>query len=661
MDRCVDTLSNDAVLDRRLHELEPVSRMLLALIAHSRQPRWTAGSLLEMLAALGHAEGMRPVLALMDEGLLYPDIHSQVPALKGFEQWMCQASATGHWVFTHPHVMARAVGWDLGIPTFPDLFTDVSHVREFDGLDWLIRLAVVWQHATSASFRQTQQGDLFKRDLERLRADPLLSAPLDATAEIPDAPNLTVALGRNLGILTTNDNELRAGALPADWELGSFAASESLWTSLLHVNTWNSAEGTRDLRGATNPYPAAYLLALLYIARLPDSAWIRPSDVETWVLNQHPYWEHRSLPTKSAADAPMFGPFLLGLAPQFGLLRTAKTTTEEPVISLSRVGRALLGAASAAALEPAHTKTLLVQPNLEIVAYRQGLTPSLVGALSKFASWKSIGPACTLQLQPDTVYRALEAGWTCDSIVQLLDQHGTRPTPPAVIESLRTWSNKRERLQVYSNAVLFEFHSTEQLETAVARGLPGVRVSERLLLVPNERVIDYRHFKLIGTRDYSLPPDRCVDVDSDGVTLNIDPARSDLLLETELGRFAECLRGPGVNGRPQYQLTPSSLAAGRERGVNLQMLESWFEQRTGRPLTPAGRLLLAGPMIRSCEINRPLVLHVETAGIADGLIQWPGTRHLIEGRLGPTALIVAEGRIEELRAKLLELGLSFQA
>jgi hypothetical protein len=302
-----------------------------------------------------------------------------------------------------------------------------------------------------------------------------------------------------------------------------------------------------------------------------------------------------------------------------------------------------------------------VQPNLEIVAYRQGLSPVIVAALSHFAAWKTIGPACTLQLEPGTVYRALEAGADYDTILQTLEQHNTRPLPPSVLESLRTWANKRERLQVYSAAALFEFNTPEHLHEALARGLSGSRISERLLLVPNEGLIDYRHFRLIGTRDYGLPPDQCVDVDSDGVTLTIDQARSDLLLETELSRFAEPLARSGLNGRRQYRLTPDSLLAGRERGVTMQLLEEWFVERTGRPLTPAARLLLTGPLLGPCEFSRPLVLHVETPGLADGLMQWPDTRLLIQSRLGPTALVVAEEHVPTLRELFRKLGLGLKA
>ena len=219
IERCVDSLSNDAVIDRRLHDLDPAARKLLALMAYSRQPRWKAGSLVELLAAIGHAEGMRPVLTLMDEGLLYPEL-DKVTSLHGFEQWMCQAGGAGYWVFTHANVLARAHDFDLGLSNVPTAAVEASGIQESDGLDWLLRLATIWQQAAAGSIRQTQSGDFFKRDIERLRNDPLLNAGLESPMAVPDPALLAAALARHEQILIANENELRAGHLPSEWDDG---------------------------------------------------------------------------------------------------------------------------------------------------------------------------------------------------------------------------------------------------------------------------------------------------------------------------------------------------------------------------------------------------------------------------------------------------------
>src|SRR5439155_6781522 len=166
--------------------------------------------------------------------------------------------------------------------------------------------------------------------------------------------------------------------------------------------------------------------------------------------------------------------------------------------------------------------------------------------------------------EPGSVYRALEMGESMSSIVQLLEGHGMKGLPSAVLDSLKTWSSKRERISVYAAGAIFEFASAAEMNEAIARGLPAQRLTDRLAIVANEKEIEYKHFRLTGTRDYTLPPERCVDVEADGVTLSVDLARSDLLLETEMQRFADLIGADGLPGRRYYSLTPASIAAARQ-------------------------------------------------------------------------------------------------
>jgi hypothetical protein len=55
------------------------------------------------------------------------------------------------------------------------------------------------------------------------------------------------------------------------------------------------------------------------------------------------------------------------------------------------------------------------------------------------------------------------------------------------------------------------------------------------------------------------------------------------------------------------------------------------------------------------EVRRLLVLEVSTPLLADGLVQWPESRRLIEQRIGPRALVIDERHLDELQAKLNEL------
>jgi hypothetical protein len=660
--RCLATTSDVTIIERRLKELEPAERRLLALIAHSRQPLWQLGSLVELMISLGEDDGLRPVFSLLEAGLLFPLLPGSESeatsrqALKSFEQWLAFASHAGLQVFAHPLAMERALGEDFGLEAV-ETVNVAGAVLEADGLDWPLRLAILWQRLAAAPLRRTQQGDFFKRDYDRLDGDPLLNGPSDEG--LPGVPNpgfLAVSLALALDVLSEKDGELHAAPLPADWTEDLPAVLAALWQTLPHMRDWNPQEGWRQSEQAGNPFLSAGLLSLLLLARLPAENWTTPAIVQDWIHLHHPFWTADAVRPSRQAD--WMSPFLLGLAYQLRMVQAARTAEGALAVRLSPLGRWLLGLAAAGPAQPAFPRTLLVQPNLEIVAYRQGLTPGLIVFLARIASWQSLGSVCLLQLGPESVYRGLEGGLTFETILQTLEKHGTRPTPTAVIDSLRTWSDKRDRITIYPSAALLEFGTKEELDGALVRGFPGVRIGDCLAVVPSESSIDYSLFRLISSRDYAARPEQCVEVGEDGVTLTVDVTRSDLLLESELSRFAESIDRPSANGRRRYRLTPSSIAAARSGGMNWQLLDTWFQQRTGLPAPPAALLLMTAGQESSPNLRRHVVLEVASEALADGLMQWPQSRQLIAVRLGPTALSVPEQDIEALRQLLAQLGMS---
>jgi hypothetical protein len=94
--------------------------------------------------------------------------------------------------------------------------------------------------------------------------------------------------------------------------------------------------------------------------------------------------------------------------------------------------------------------------------------------------------------------------------------------------------------------------------------------------------------------------------------------------------------------------------------VTLASLEAWYEQRTGGRVPAAVRLFLVGPHMPAAGLRSHLVLNVATAEMADGLMQWPQTRALVEERLGPTALVVEPDNAERLKALLASLGIGVE-
>ena len=77
---------------------------------------------------------------------------------------------------------------------------------------------------------------------------------------------------------------------------------------------------------------------------------------------------------------------------------------------------------------------LFVQPNFEVIAYRQGLTPQLVGRLSRFVWWSQIGAALELKLTRDSIVLGLDGGLTPEAILGNSDEAqsegGCQPESP---------------------------------------------------------------------------------------------------------------------------------------------------------------------------------------------------------------------------------------
>src|SRR5262245_13034589 len=66
--RCLASIENVAVVDRRLAAIDTSGRKLLKMMAHSRQSRWGLGNLVELIATLDSSVDIQPILALLENG-----------------------------------------------------------------------------------------------------------------------------------------------------------------------------------------------------------------------------------------------------------------------------------------------------------------------------------------------------------------------------------------------------------------------------------------------------------------------------------------------------------------------------------------------------------------------------------------------------------------
>jgi hypothetical protein len=643
-DRLLTALGDPVFIDRALRALSPAARKLLRLVGVSRQPLWRVRGLLDLLHALGHEDGIAAVSELLAAGLLYPALPPRSVPVTSFDGWLQQLTTQPLAAFALPLAAVRARGEDLMLPDLPAEQLPAATAQEADGLEWPLRLAVLWQVIRGGPLRRTQQGGFFKRDLDRLRGQPLLHAPpAEVVGPVPDPDLLTLLFAVEEDIVAPTGEQIAAAAFPETWSRGIHAAATGLFAALPGLALWDPLAGWMDDPAGSRWVAPVAVLALSLLA-VKGEAWVSVAAMDAWAR------------TATEAAPGTAEALLLGVLYQLRLVQAARHQDEWHV-RLSPLGRALAeGAKALPADRPAVEQTLLVQPNLEIILFRQGLTPALIARLSRFAVWKALGLACTLQLTAESVYHGLEGGETLADLVALFERHGTRGLSETVLGSLRSWASKRERVLVYPAALLLEFRTPADLDRALRQGLVERTVTDRIGLIASEDRIDYGQFRLVGSRDYLAPDELCADVGDDGLTLAVNENKSDLLLDSEVRRFAEPVTFAGPDDRPRYRMTAASLRSARRQGLDARGLDDWFRRRTGGPLPPATRLLLTGDETPPLELQQLVVLRVPTPEVADGLTSWPETRGLVAERLSATVLAVPADAVDRLRATLAEIG-----
>lgn len=651
VERIEATWKNPPVIDRLLKALPDFPQLLMAGLGRSRQPRWSMENLLTLMAAFGADDGPAEIATLFERGLLVAECDG---AIASFADWFSSEGGRGI-VHLPASVMARAAALPFRLQE-PQPVKAKPTMPAADGLDWPLRLAAIRQAVRLMPVKLTQAGTLYKRDHTRFTTESILQSPLESGIVPQDTGLLAFLWSRAVGLLSIGD-ELKAGTWPDAWSQSPIILVTDLFAALYAVREWDPCEGyTSDAQYAT---ATAGLLLGMLLAEAPND-YQSSTVLAEWLWDKHPHWSGlMSKATVETGGESWVDAYFASTLTPLGITEPA-LFNDGRAYRLTELGRHLFANGPVPATPPAFPQTLLVQPNGEILVYRQGLTPALIAKLTEFAAWKRIGTACTLELNAESVMRGLEEGIALAMLIQTLDRHGMKPTPVNVMDLLRRWADKRERIIVYPNAMLVEFLHAADLDNAISRGIVSFRLTDRVGLTADGSAPDFQHLRLVGNRDYEAKPSACVVAEDDGVTLRVDAAAADLLLDAEIARFAEPLAGTNGDAR-RYRMSPETLRAAAEQGQTLSNLDEWFLARSGEGLPAAAKLFLLPPYHASLHASRMLVIEVPTSEIADGLLQWPLTAAFVLKRLGPTAFAVEEHQLAPLQERLGQIGLRIES
>jgi hypothetical protein len=665
VEQIIKTLSNDKALAKLLDKAGEGAAQTVAILRRSPFVPWRWDQAITLLEAVGVPSAYTVLQSLLDVGIVVMKRTSTDDPLVRFDV------VTGASPNLLPLVALAGPLFDFPPEPIPFHSSAAGQpaegsYRQADGWEWPMRLAILWQMTWLAPIKRTQQRLLFKRDRERLTMNPLLaSETLDSLARIPDPGLMVYQLALDQGWLDPLVEEQSPTApLWQVWPDDLPTLLRLCGRGLVMHEDWNELGPDAPVGRFAADVVASRHWILLWLSTLSEDEGISLESLAVGLERQMAPWNGAGEPTgplrvpaeRATLCRSWVRGFVLGSLYQVGLVEVADLTSSSPMVRLTPLGRQFVGLPATMAPPVKFPQSLLVQPNHQIIVYRQALSVELLVQLVLFAEPRSSGAALTLELTPASIYHGLEAGLQPEQIIQLLTEQSGRPLPSGVEESIRTWSQKRERLTIYSQATLFEFATPQDMEDALERGLVASRITDRMVLV-EEQEGAFKNLRLTASRDYRLEPQPCVQTSPDGTLLKVNLDTSDLMLESEIRRFSDLASLPEKQGSYVFRVTRESIERAFEQGLRSDFIDHWFRRRTGQEPPESVRLLLRAVSGLSLSARPIVVVSAESPLVADGLMQHPRTANLFAERLGPAALAILPERLEELRLALGDLGI----
>lgn len=300
----------------------------------------------------------------------------------------------------------------------------------------------------------------------------------------------------------------------------------------------------------------------------------------------------------------------------------------------------------------------IIQPNMDVIAYLDRMTPATIGFLGKVAERKpSDGGVAIYRLTRETVYAGFEGGLSLPVVIDELERGAGQPLPATVRRSLEDWSAKRERISLYTQAEVLEY-AEPHLRDAALKQQPklGLALGDRFILVAQSPP----RGALTGATviDYLKPPVRCLEVAEDG-RIALNPGAADFLIRGELTRWAT----PSKSDPNEWRLCGESVTRAAQGGWTADQILAGLEARSQKSLSPlvvvAVRAWARKRQTRAVTaLEESLVLQFAEESAAAAVAGSELFRPLLGPRLGPRTFLVDARQQKALAALLEQFGLT---
>src|SRR5262245_38054557 len=265
-----------------LADLPSELRPVLALLPYVPPSGWRLEEMRELLRFIGCSVPDKALRAMLGLGFLA--LHApnwRVETLRHFDLALNGWEGEQLSLVCHP-ALANQLATPAFQPAKKSIVRHVRNVREADGLEFLLRVAVLWERIAQSPIRLTQDTALFKRDKERLGSDVVLTSPMfDAMAPIKDIGYLAIVLGKHLNLLIADqEGEMLRAQMGTTWLQELHTIQQRLWHGLMTVRSWTDQNGDSGVSMDVHRLPAKRWAVLLRLASLPPDGWLSVTELD---------------------------------------------------------------------------------------------------------------------------------------------------------------------------------------------------------------------------------------------------------------------------------------------------------------------------------------------------------------------------------------------
>lgn len=534
--------------------------------------------------------------------------------------------------------------------------------------------------------RLNKSGAPNKRNVQKVGRGLVLPGEKQELADNfdPSIPNhidylgFVIGMGVELGLIEVDD-EFATGnivGMKEFFESNQDRRNRELNVAFCNLKTWSEFDSLAlenpdddvhlSLTARTGVrFIAARGYVLSILRRTQSTGWITTEAVEQLCSRLDATFMRETLKASGAQASPFVKAFLTRGLLWLGVMDQAHGSENAEVVRMTERGRKILGID----LEPSESSPqgmgLVVQPNLEIMAFLDGVALSTIFTIYRVGNRRSLADRVAIfTLSSESVQRGYAGGLNAAQVKELLTQ-GHIPLPDSVAFQLDDWERLHRRITLYTRGFLLRHADPEQLDLSVGQirhddGAEAVRLGPFTAFLTELSANSLRRLTERGVGfvlDYvgELPP--CIEF-SGSLHVRVLHAISDILTLHELNEIADPVDDPKLGYR-EFVINSDKLLAHWPETPLKKAIE-FFETHTVGGLPPEQKILLLsaiqGPP--GAEIIEDVtVVSFDDEEIADAFADLSAANKVVRRRLGPQAFLVDSDQREQIAALFEKLGI----